>query len=67
MKLGDHVIPLFTPDCRQRKSCPARRPLCTTILTCKARRNARRYLPLHLQRQADLSLQGLLAPLKRGC
>src|SRR5512141_3486161 len=32
VKPGDHVIPLYTPECRQRKSCLSRRTnLCTAI------------------------------------
>ncbi|WP_089174191.1 S-(hydroxymethyl)glutathione dehydrogenase/class III alcohol dehydrogenase [Bosea sp. AS-1] len=32
LKVGDHVIPLYTPECRQCKSCLSRRTnLCTSI------------------------------------
>src|SRR6202049_1219420 len=32
VKKGDHVIPLYTPECRQCKSCISRKPnLCTAI------------------------------------
>src|SRR5512141_1466205 len=32
VKPGDHVIPLYTPECRQRKSCLSRKTnLCTAI------------------------------------
>src|SRR5271170_6399818 len=32
VKPGDHVIPLYTPECRQCKSCLSRRTnLCTSI------------------------------------
>src|SRR5438105_8529285 len=32
VKAGDHVIPLYTPECRQCKSCLSRRTnLCTAI------------------------------------
>ena len=32
LKAGDHVIPLYTPECRQCKSCLSRRTnLCTAI------------------------------------
>ena len=32
LKVGDHVIPLYTPECRQCKSCLSRRSnLCTAI------------------------------------
>ena len=34
LKKGDHVIPLYTPECRQCKSCLARKTnLCTAIRT----------------------------------
>ena len=28
LKKGDHVIPLYTPECRQCKSCLSARPTC---------------------------------------
>src|SRR6188768_3921825 len=28
LKKGDHVIPLYTPECRQCKSCLSRKPTC---------------------------------------
>jgi S-(hydroxymethyl)glutathione dehydrogenase/alcohol dehydrogenase len=32
VKKGDHVIPLYTPECRQCKSCLSRKTnLCTAI------------------------------------
>ena len=32
LKIGDHVIPLYTPECRQCKTCLSRRSnLCTAI------------------------------------
>src|SRR3954464_3697148 len=32
LKKGDHVIPLYTPECRQCKSCTSRKTnLCTSI------------------------------------
>src|ERR1700677_4135692 len=32
VKVGDHVIPLYTPECRQCKTCLSRRSnLCTSI------------------------------------
>src|SRR6201746_271769 len=32
LKKGDHVIPLYTPECRQCKSCTSHKPnLCTAI------------------------------------
>src|SRR5438132_13204767 len=34
LKPGDHVIPLYTPECRQCKSCLSRKTnLCTSIRT----------------------------------
>src|ERR1700744_6632409 len=35
---GDHVIPLYTPECRQCKSCLSRKTnLCTSIRTTRGR------------------------------
>ncbi|MFX7763903.1 alcohol dehydrogenase catalytic domain-containing protein, partial [Acinetobacter baumannii] len=32
LKVGDHVIPLYTPECRQCKTCLSQRSnLCTSI------------------------------------
>src|SRR3569623_1393015 len=38
LKKGDHVIPLYTPECRQCKSCLSRKPnLCTAIRATQGR------------------------------
>ena len=38
VELGDHVIPLYTPECRQCKSCLSRRTnLCTAIRATQGR------------------------------
>jgi S-(hydroxymethyl)glutathione dehydrogenase/alcohol dehydrogenase len=38
VKAGDHVIPLYTPECRQCKSCLSRRTnLCTSIRATQGR------------------------------
>ncbi len=38
LKPGDHVIPLYTPECRQCKSCLSRKTnLCTAIRTTQGR------------------------------
>jgi S-(hydroxymethyl)glutathione dehydrogenase / alcohol dehydrogenase len=38
LKPGDHVIPLYTPECRQCKTCLSRRSnLCTAIRATKER------------------------------
>src|ERR671928_228054 len=38
VKVGDHVIPLYTPECRQCKSCLSRRSnLCTAIRTTQGK------------------------------
>ena len=38
VKKGDHVIPLYTPECRQCKSCLSRKTnLCTAIRATRAR------------------------------
>ena len=62
VKPGDHVIPLYTPECRQCKSCLSQKTnLCTQIRATQGKgRDARRHLALQLQGQADLPLHGLL-------
>ena len=62
VKPGDHVIPLYTPECRQCKTCLSRRTnLCTAIrVDAGAGRDARRDEPLQLRFGRDLSLHGLL-------
>ena len=38
LKKGDHVIPLYTPDCRECKSCLSRKTnLCTAIRTTQGK------------------------------
>ena len=38
VKVGDHVIPLYTPECRQCKSCLSRKTnLCTAIRATQGR------------------------------
>jgi S-(hydroxymethyl)glutathione dehydrogenase/alcohol dehydrogenase len=38
LKVGDHVIPLYTPECRQCKTCLSRRSnLCTSIRTTQGK------------------------------
>ena len=38
LKMGDHVIPLYTPECRQCKSCLSRKTnLCTAIRTTQGK------------------------------
>jgi S-(hydroxymethyl)glutathione dehydrogenase/alcohol dehydrogenase len=38
VKVGDHVIPLYTPECRQCKTCLSRRSnLCTAIRTTQGK------------------------------
>src|SRR5687768_5925537 len=38
VKKGDHVIPLYTPECRQCKTCLSRRSnLCTAIRTTQGK------------------------------
>ncbi len=42
VKKGDHVIPLYTPECRQCKSCLSRK---TNLCTAIGRRRARASCP----------------------
>src|SRR5437899_2789666 len=38
LKKGDHVIPLYTPECRECKSCTSRKTnLCTAIRTTQGK------------------------------
>ena len=62
VKKGDHVIPLYTPECRQCPSCLSRKTnLCTAIrATQGAGPDARRHLAVLAWRQADPSLHGHL-------
>ncbi len=50
LKKGDHVIPLYTPECRQCKTCLSRKSnLCTAIRATQGRgRDAGRHLALLL-------------------
>ena len=51
VKPGDHVIPLYTPECRQCKSClSGKTNLCTAIRATQGKgADARRHQPLQLQ------------------
>ena len=62
VKPGDHVIPLYTPECRQCKSClRGKTNLCTAIRATQGKgADARRHQPLQLQGPDDLPLYGLL-------
>ena len=62
LKAGDHVIPLYTPECRQCKTCLSRRSnLCTSIRATQGQgRDAGRHQPVSLRRRAGVSLHGLL-------
>src|SRR5215218_7940426 len=58
---GDHVIPLYTPECRQCKSCLSRKTnLCTDSRHPRQGRDARWNQPVLAGRQAGASLHGLL-------
>ena len=62
VKKGDHVIPLYTPECRQCKSCTVAQDESVHGDSCDAGqgRHARRHEPI-LHRQADdPSLHGML-------
>ncbi len=50
VKAGDHVIPLYTPECRQCKSCLSQKTnLCTAIRATQGKgADARRHLALQL-------------------
>ena len=64
LKPGDHVIPLYTPECRQCKSCLSRKTnLCTAIRATQGKG----LMPdgtsrFSLRAAADPPLHGLLAP-----
>ena len=62
VKPGDHVIPLYTPECRECPSCrsPQDQPLHRHPRHAGAGADARRHLALLLQGPADLPLHGLL-------
>ena len=59
---GDHVIPLYTPECRQCKSCLSRQdqPVHRDPRDAGQGADARRHDAVQLQGPADLSLHGLL-------
>jgi S-(hydroxymethyl)glutathione dehydrogenase/alcohol dehydrogenase len=61
LKKGDHVIPLYTPECRQCKSCLSRKTnLCTAIRATQGKgRDARRHQPLLDRREEGSPLHGL--------
>ncbi len=60
LKKGDHVIPLYTPECRQCKFCTSGKTnLCQAIRETQGqRRDAGRHQPVLVQRQAAASLHG---------
>ena len=62
VKPGDHVIPLYTPECRECKSCLSRQdqPLHRDPRHPGQGRDARRHQPLQLQGRDHLPLHGLL-------
>ena len=62
VKKGDHVIPLYTPECRQCPSCLSRKTnLCTAIRAHPGPgRDAGRHLALLARRQEAAPLHGLL-------
>src|ERR1700710_1729064 len=62
VKPGDHVIPLYTPECRQCKSCLSQKTnLCTAIRPNQGKgRMPLGPQPLLLQEQAGLPLYGML-------
>ena len=61
VKPGDHVIPLYTPECRQCKSCLSQQdqPVHRHPRDPGQGRDARRHVALQLQGPADLPLHGL--------
>ncbi len=62
VKVGDHVIPLYTPECRQCKTCLSQRSnLCTSIRATQGKGlmpDGTSALPL--RRRSRLPLHGLL-------
>ena len=63
LQRDDHVIPLYTPECRQCKFCLSRKTnLCQSIRGTQGRgvmpRDARRDEPLLAERPADPALHG---------
>ena len=61
LKKGDHVIPLYTPECRECYSCLSRKTnLCTAIRATQGGPDAGWHLALLDRQGQDLSLHGLL-------
>ncbi len=62
VKPGDHVIPLYTPECRECKSCLSQKTnLCTKIRATQGKGVMPEWhLALQLQGQDHLPLYGLL-------
>ncbi len=62
LKKGDHVIPLYTPECRQCESCLSRKTnLCTAIRATQGQgRHARRHQPLRARQHNAPPLHGHL-------
>ena len=62
VKKGDHVIPLYTPECRECPSCLSRKTnLCTAIRATQGQgADAGRHLALLARRQEAAPLHGLL-------
>ena len=62
LKAGDHVIPLYTPECRQCKTCLSRRSnLCTAIRATQGKGvMPDGTQPLPLRRRSGVPLHGLL-------
>ena len=60
VKPGDHVIPLYTPECGECEDClSGKTNLCTRIRAHPEQGgHARRHLALLVQGQADLALHG---------
>ena len=62
LRKGDHVIPLYTPECRQCKSCLSRKTnLCTAIRATQGQgADAGRHQPLLDRRREGPPLHGQL-------
>ena len=61
LAVGDHVIPLYTPECRECDFClHPKTNLCQAIRETQGqRRDARRHQPVFDRRQTHLALHGL--------
>ena len=61
LEVGDHVIPLYTPECRECEYClNPKTNLCQKIRTTQgARPDAGRHQPVFLQGREDPALYGL--------